>query len=77
MTKYHLESGGPSGDQLQILRFAYLVWRIGANGQPEAHGVFADEASAKADPIGSLPQIGWRIERVPLIAWNALVLKGG
>ena len=73
-TKYHLTA---EGDRLPVLRQAVVVWRIGANGEVEIRGIFADEATAKADPAVAIASVGWRVSPAPLIAWNALELKGG
>jgi hypothetical protein len=57
------------------LRFAWIAWRIGANGAPEFRGAFASEADARADPVVAVPAVGWKLARFDLIGWHALVLK--
>ena len=76
MTKYHI-TAEPDG-RLPVLRHCWVVWRVGASGEPEFHGAFASAADAETDPIGGAPPaVGWKIARVPLIAWNAIALRGG
>jgi hypothetical protein len=77
MPKYSVTTEGPD-DRLPVLRHCWIVWRVGAGGKPEAHGVFATEEAAKADPVGGAHEVvGWKIARTPLIGWNAIALKGG
>jgi hypothetical protein len=72
-TKYHLTA---EGDRLPVLRHAVVVWRIGANGEVEIRGIFADEATAKADPAVAVPAVGWKVTTANLVAWNAIALRG-
>jgi hypothetical protein len=72
-TKYSVTT---EHDRLPILRGAFVVWRVGSSGV-EIRGIFADEASAQADPVANIAVAGWKITAAPLIGWNALALKGG